>query len=390
MKKFRMMATAAFGIEAVVGKELRQLGMENVKVEDGRIFFEGTMKDLAIANMWSRTADRIYVVLSQFKAYSFEELFQGISKIPWEEYISVDDEFPVNAKSVKSKVYSKADIQRISKKSIVKRLNSVYGVDWFKETGDKYSIWVNFLRDEVTVCIDSSGIGLHKRGYREIGNEAPLKETLAAALVSVSNWHDKIPLMDPMCGTGTILIEAAMKALNIAPGIQRTFACENWSWIDQEVFKEVRAEARLAIDFDKELTIIGSDLNRRTIEIARKNAEKAMVEEYIRFEVRDALSLKTPIEYGYMISNPPYGERIGEEESIFRLYQQWFKVIDNDFSTWSYYILTSHERLEEAFRKKATKNRKLYNGKLKCYFYQYYGPKPPRNKDKDHAKEKEQ
>lgn len=379
MSKYRLMATAAFGIEGILGKEIKNLGFENVSVENGYVMFDADEYGICKANLWLRCAERVFVVLGQFKSTSFENLFDQVHALPWEDYIPADGEFPVNAKSIKSKLFSLSDIQRISKKAVVKKLGKKYGKEWFPETGAKFPIMVQFLKDECIVSIDSSGVGLHKRGYREQGNEAPLKETLACALLYISNWRPFIPLIDPMCGTGTIAIEAALMARNIAPGLNRKFISEDWPIIGQEPWKTVKKEAFSVIDLDKEISIEGYDIDWRSIKTAKENAEKAGVEEDIHFQVRDAKDLSSKKQYGYLVSNPPYGERLSTKDEVYKLYQMMGKAY-GELDTWSKYLLTSFEGFESAFGKKATKNRKLYNGKIKCYFYQYYGPKPPRRK----------
>lgn len=379
MRKFELIATAAFGIEGIVADEVKELGFENVKTENGRVTYEADEEGLCKSNLWLRSADRVFLKIAQFRATSFEELFENTKKIPWSRYIPEDGEFPVNAKSVKSKLFSLSDIQSICKKAVVNKLSQSYDVQWFSEDGDKYSILVSILKDEVTIMLDTSGVGLHKRGYRENGADAPIRETLAAALLRISRWKKNIPLIDPLCGTGTIAIEAAMIARNIAPGLDRKFDCENWKFITPGLWKRVRMEAYQAIDYDTEIQIEAYDLNPRAIRIARENAEKAGVDDCIHFQARDVKDLSSSRKYGYVVTNPPYGERLMEEEDLQKLYEvmgERFNMLD----TWSKYIITSYENFERYFGSKATKNRKLYNGKLKCYFYQYWGPKPPRKK----------
>lgn len=377
MATYRLIATAAFGIEGIVGKEVKSLGFENVSVENGRVLFDADEYGLIKANLWLRTADRVFMMLKEFKATSFEELFQGVKSIPWENYIPEDGEFPVNAKSINSKLFSLSDCQAITKKSIVNRLRDHYGIEWFDETGAKFPILVAILKDVVTISIDTSGVGLHKRGYRENANAAPLKETLASALLKSANWHSKIALMDPMCGTGTIGIEAAMMARNIAPGLSRKFISEDWAFIPKEMWKEERVKAYSAIDYDVEVRIECYDIDAKSIAIAKENAEKAGVEEDIIFGVRDAKDIKSDHKYGFIVSNPPYGERLGEKEEVEAMYSMMGESFGR-LKTWSKFILTSHEEFEKNYGKKASKNRKLYNGKIKCYLYQYMGQKPPK------------
>jgi len=375
--KFTLVATAAFGIESIVANELKDLGFENIRTEHGRVLFDGDEAGVVKANMWLRCADRVYILLHQFKALTFEELFQGVGRVPWEKYIPEGAAFPVDGKSVKSKLFSISDIQAISKKSIVKRLSREYQKDWLVEDGAKHQIMIALLKDQVSVMMDTSGAGLHKRGYRAQGNEAPIKETLAAALVLISKWKKNIPLIDPLCGTGTILIEAAMIGRNIAPGLSRKFAFQDWEFIDSDLYKNEKMTAYEAIDYDTNLKLMGSDVNQRSINIAMNNAEEAGVDDCIDFEVKDMKDLDTDITYGYIISNPPYGERLSDKTEVEDLYRDMGKSFGK-FETWSNYIITSHEYFEKCYGKKATKNRKLYNGKIKCYFYQYFGPRPPK------------
>lgn len=376
--KFRGIATAVFGMEAIVGQELKDLGFENVVVENGRVLFDADEMGIARANLWLRTAERVFILVGQFKATSFEQLFESVYALPWEQYIPKEAEFPVNAKSVKSKLFSLSDIQSISKRAIVKRMTNAYKIEWFKETAEKYSIHVGILKDEVTVSIDTSGAGLHKRGYREKGNEAPLKETLAAGLLLVSKWQPKIHLIDPFCGSGTIVIEAALIAKNIAPGLKRSFDFEKWSWFDQTVVQEVRRLAQESIKNDLNIQIEGYDIDKRSVFIARKNAELAGVEDIVHFQVRDVKDFSTKNQYGYLICNPPYGERLNELEEVKKLYTLMGKIFE-PYKTWSKYIITSYEDFEKVYGSKSTKNRKLYNGRIKTYFYLFFGEKPPKS-----------
>ncbi len=377
MDKYKVIATATFGIEAIVAREVKELGIEEVQVENARVLYETDLDGIAKSNLWLRCADRVFLQIGEFKATSFEELFNKTYALPWENFIPVDGEFPVNGKSVKSQLFSVSDCQAIVKKAIVKKLGATYSVDWFQEDGPKFPVMVSILKDVVTLSIDTSGVGLHKRGYRAKGNEAPLKETLAAAMLKIARWQSKIPLIDPMCGSGTILIEAAMMGRNIAPGLSRKFISENWSEEFKAAFKRARKEAYDAIDYELDLNLKGYDINRRTIGIAKENAELAGVDDTITFDVKDAKQLRSDDKYGYIISNPPYGERLSDKKAVEQLYKMMGRSYGT-LDTWSAYILTAHEEFEKNYGKKATKNRKLYNGRLKCYFYQYFGPKPPR------------
>lgn len=375
--KLRLIATAVFGMEAIVAQEIKDLGFENVVIENGRVLFDSDEVGLARANMWLRTAERVFICVGQFKANKFETLFDEINKLPWEAYIAKDATFPVDAKSVKSTLFSLSDIQSLTKKAIVKRLTKLYRVEWFEETGETYRILVSILKDEVTVSIDSSGSGLHRRGYRAKGNEAPLKETLAAGLLLVSKWKAERPLIDPFCGSGTIVIEAAMIAKNIAPGLNREFDSEKWRWIDPEIWEKVRNEAKESVIDAVDVKIEGYDMDPRAISIARENAEIAGVADIVHFQVRDVKDFSTSRQYGTILCNPPYGERLNEVKEVEQLYKVMGKVF-KPYTTWSKYIITSHDGFENAYGEKSTKNRKLYNGRIKTHFYMYFGERPPR------------
>jgi putative N6-adenine-specific DNA methylase len=370
--KLRLIATSVFGMESVVAQEIKDLGFENVAVENGRVLFDSDEAGLVKANLWIRTAERIFVQIGQFKARTFEELFQGVQNLPWEVYIPKDAAFPVDAKSVKSTLFSLSDIQSISKKAIVRRLTKLYKTEWFEESKETYRIQVAILKDVVTVSLDSSGTGLHKRGYRERGNEAPLKETLAAGLVSLCKWTPDRPFVDPFCGSGTIVIEAALKAKNIAPGLNRKFDAENWRWIEPALWKEAKKEAYAAINQTLDIQLEGYDIDPKSIEIARENAELAGVDDIIHFQVRDVRDFSTKKQFGTILCNPPYGERLNEVREVEKLYMTMGRVF-KAYPTWSKYIITSHETFETVYGEKATKNRKLYNGRIKTYFYMYFG-----------------
>lgn len=379
MDKITLIASATMGLESIVADELRALGYENIKTLNGKVEFEGTIKDIVKANIWLRCADRIYIKMGEFKATSFEELFQGTTKIAWEKLIPVDGEFPVTwISSVKSQLFSKSDSQAIIKKSIVERLKTVYNVDYFKETGPLYRIKVQILNDIVTLQVDTSGEALHKRGYRAKNNDAPIKETLAAALIYLTKWKGEgYPFIDPTCGTGTLPIEAALIAKNIAPGVNRRFSAEKWPLIPENMWLETRDEAYTFEKEDEGIEIFGSDIDGQVIELARDNAEKAGVDHLIKFEQKHLVEIynytKSP--YGVIISNPPYGDRLEDQEKAKKLYRLLGDVC-RKFKDWSYYAITSNENFQKEFDMKATKNRKLYNGGIKCYYYQYFGKKP--------------
>lgn len=379
-KTFKLVATAASGLESLVGKELRVLDIP-CQVENGKALFEGTLKTIATANLWLRTADRVKIIVGEFDAYSFDELFEKVKALPWEDYLPLDAEFPVSGKSIKSKLYSVPDCQAITKKAIVDRLRAVYhrpaGVP-LTESGALYKLEVALLKDRVTITLDTTGPSLFKRGYRLEKGGAPLKENMAAALVMLTNWRKDRPFYDPVCGSGTICIEAALIGHNIAPGFNRSFACEAWEWFDPAVFENVRAHADAQADYEVELDITGSDIDGRMIEIARANAQEIGLGDSITFKQLAVKDFTTEKEYGVMVANPPYGERLGEEASVRNLYQEMGTVF-RPLTTWSKYILTSDLAFEEFYGAKATKKRKLYNGALRTDLFQYWGTRPPRN-----------
>ncbi|MDH6365152.1 putative N6-adenine-specific DNA methylase [Enterococcus sp. PF1-24] len=376
---FSLIATAASGIEALVGKELRDLGIE-CQVENGRARFKGTMETIATTNLWLRTADRVKIVVGEFDVFSFDELFEKVKALPWEDFLPLDANFPVAGKSIKSKLYSVPDCQAITKKAIVERLRQVYHRPAsvpFPETGALFQLEVALLKDHAIITLDTTGPSLFKRGYRLEKGGAPLKENMAAALIMLTNWRKDRPFYDPVCGSGTLCIEAALIGHNIAPGFNREFACESWSWFAPEVFEEVRAKAEEAADYDIELDIAGSDINGRMIEIAQANAEEIGLGDSIQFKQQAVKDFKTTKEYGVIVANPPYGERLGEEETVRQLYKEMGTVF-RPLKTWSKYILTSDMGFEIAFGNKATKKRKLYNGALRTDLFQYWGERPPR------------
>lgn len=381
MNKITLIASATMGLESIVADEIKALGYQNVKTLNGKVEFDGTMEDVAKSNIWIRCADRIYIKMGEFKATTFEELFQGTKKIAWEKLIPSNGEFPVSwISSVKSKLFSKSDSQAIIKKAIVERLKDTYKVDYFKENGPLYRIKVQILNDIVTIQVDTSGEALHKRGYRVQNNEAPIKETLAAALIYLTKWKGEgYPLIDPTCGTGTLPIEAAMIAKNIAPGINRKFAAESWPLIDNSIWITARDEALSKENNGEGIEIFASDIDGDVIQIAKQNAKNAGVDSLIKFEQKHLVEIynytKSP--YGVIISNPPYGDRLEDQEKAEKLYRLLGDIC-RKFKDWSYYAITSNENFQREFEMKATKNRKLYNGGIKCYYYQYFGKKPRR------------
>ncbi len=375
MKKYRIIASSTMGLESIVRDECVELGFENVETFNGKVEFDGTFEDIVRANLHLRCADRVFIKMGEFKAYSFEDLFQNIKKINWSEFIEKDGEFPVSwVSAVKCKLYSKSDIQSITKKAMVENLKEVYKIDRFSEKGAKFAIKIQGNKDVFVVMIDTSGAGLHRRGYRNLINEAPLKETMAAALVKLTRWKGgERPFIDPMCGTGTIPIEAAMIARNIAPGVNRNFAAEDWKVIPGNLWVDLRDEAFSKEDYEKEVRIYGSDIDGEAVKVAIENAIKAGVEEDILFENKNFLELESPNDTGCLVSNPPYGERLLNDEKVERLYGLLGDVCAKRLPKWSYYIITSYKDFEKSFGKKSTKNRKLYNGGIECHYYQYYG-----------------
>ncbi|NBI07433.1 THUMP domain-containing class I SAM-dependent RNA methyltransferase [Senegalia massiliensis] len=378
MNNIKLIATATFGLEAIVKREVESLGFKDIEVENGKVIFSAKLEDIPKANLWLRTADRVLLLVGEFKALSFEELFENTKKLPWGDLISRDGEFTVTGKSIKSKLYSVPDCQSIVKKAIVEKMKEKYRTDWFSETGAKYTVQVALLKDIATLTIDTSGVGLHKRGYRKEAMEAPLKETLAAALVQLSFWsHDRV-LLDPFCGSGTIPIEAAMIGRNIAPGLNRKFASEDWDIIPDGAFKKERIEAFKSIKHDRDLKIYASDMDKKAIDIAKDNAFKAGVDDSIDFKVRKFSTINIKNKFGVVITNPPYGERLGDKKEVEELYKDMGKEFKN-LRTWSKYIITSDENFEKLYGKKASKKRKLYNGRIKVDYYQYFGPKPKKD-----------
>lgn len=377
MEKVTLIATATMGLEALVAREVRQLGYEDVKVDNGKVTFTADVQAIPRANLWLRTADRVKLVIGEFKALTFDELFEKTKALPWEEYIPVHAEFPVIGKSVKSKLFSVSDCQAIVKKAVVESLKKRYRRGWFDENGPLYRIEVALHKDIATLTIDTSGAGLHRRGYRALHNQAPLKETLAAAMVMLTTWTSSRPFADPFCGSGTIPIEAAMIGQNIAPGFNRDFVSEEWHWIGKERWNVAREEVEDLAKYDEKLDILGSDIDHRNVELAKNNALEAGLGDVIHFKQMQVKDFRHKGEYGILVGNPPYGERIGEREEVEQMYRdmgETFRLLD----TWSIYILTSNERFESLFGKKASKKRKLYNGNIKTDYYQFFGPRPLR------------
>lgn len=376
MSTLRLIATAAFGLEAVVARELKNLGYGDCEVENSRVMFEADPAAICRTNLWMRTADRIQLVMGEFEATTFDSLFEQTKALPWEDWIPAHGEFPVQGKSVKSQLFSVSDCQAIVKKAIVERLKQKYQVEWFQETGPRYSVQVALLKNRVTLTIDTSGAGLHKRGYREEAGEAPIKETLAAALVQLSHWQPERLLLDPLCGSGTILIEAALIGDNIAPGLTRRFASEDWPALGKDLWQQARAEASSAIQ-DNPMQLQGSDIDGRVIDLARSNADNAGVGDKIHFQRRSLAEIRSSQKYGCVICNPPYGERLEDAGKVNKLHREMGQIF-SPWDTWSIYVITSDPDFEKHFGRKADKKRKLYNGRIKCDYYQFIGPPPPR------------
>ncbi|HFH8871182.1 TPA: class I SAM-dependent RNA methyltransferase [Streptococcus agalactiae] len=374
-ESFKLIATAAAGLEAIVGREIRNLGID-CQVENGRVRFHGDIKTIIETNLWLRAADRIKIIVGEFPARTFEELFQGVYGLDWENYLPLGAKFPIaKAKCVKSKLHNEPSVQAISKKAVAKKLQKVFhrpeGVP-LQENGAEFKIEVSILKDKATVMIDTTGSSLFKRGYRAEKGGAPIKENMAAAIIQLSNWFPDKPLIDPTCGSGTFCIEAAMIGMNIAPGFNRDFAFEAWPWVDQSQVQKVRDEAESKANYDIDLDISGFDLDGRMVEIARKNAEGAGLGDVIKLKQMRLQDLKTDKINGVIISNPPYGERLLDDKAVDILYNEMGQTFA-PLKTWSKFILTSDEGFEKKYGSQADKKRKLYNGTLKVDLYQYYG-----------------
>lgn len=369
MNDFTFSVPCLFGLEGLVADELRRLGMNNVRAEDRRVLFDGGFDAIAKTNLCLRMGERVMLRLGTFEARSFEELFQGIKALPLEEFIPKDGQFPVKGHSLNSQLHSVPDCQAIIKKAASERLGSKYGISWLPETGDLYQIRFSIMKDKVEVFLDTSGAGLNKRGYRAVANEAPLHETMAAALVTLSRYRGRDFFWDPFCGSGTIVIEAALIALNRAPGLNRSFAAEKWACMDKALWQDARAEA-IDKEYRGEYHILGSDIDPDSLNIAISNAKKAGVSKYIRFEEADATKRDFPAEKGVIVCNPPYGERMMEQREAQRLYRalgKHLRYADN----WQKFIISSEPEFEYYFGKSADKKRKLYNGRLQCNVFQY-------------------
>ena len=371
---YELIATSSFGLEAIVKRELNDLGLEVTKTDNGHIYFNGDAIDIARANINLRCADRILINLKSFKAESFEELFDGIYELPWNDILDEDSNFIVEGRSHKSKLFSISDCQRITEKAIIKKLQMKHNISRFTKSSHRHRLEISLLNDIASITLDTSGDSLHKRGYRDKQGAAPLKETMAAALVKLSFYNKDRPFFDPFCGSGTIPIEALLIARNIAPGLDRDFDSMNFKFIDADLFKKARLEAMEKIDYKSKVYIDASDISHKSIAIAKHNLENLGLSDDISFFVKDFRDVDIKNNYGVMITNPPYGKRL-EEDNLRSLYSDFGKKIKN-LDTWSIYVLTSYEDIERDFSRKADKNRKLYNGSLKTYYYQFYGKKP--------------
>jgi putative N6-adenine-specific DNA methylase len=379
MRKLELIAPCHFGMEAVLKREIYDLGYDIVEVSDGKVTFEGDTEAIARANIFLRTAERILIKVASFKAETFDELFEGTKAVPWEEFIPVNGRFWVaKASGIKSKLFSPSDIQSIIKKAMVESLKQTYNVSWFTEDGEAYPLRVSIMKDIVTVGLDTTGESLHKRGYRKLVSKAPVAENLAAAMIMLTPWNKERVLVDPFCGCGTIPIEAALIACNIAPGMNRQFTSQSWGNImEADDYRDAFEEARDMVDMSVDTDIQGYDIDGDMIKAARDNAAIAGVKDKIHFQRRPVAELHHPKKYGFLITNPPYGERIGDKEEMAVLYEQLanaYKGLDS----WSAYIISGYDEVEKVMGRKADKNRKIYNGMMKTYYYQFMGPKPPR------------
>lgn len=379
MRRFELIAPCHFGMESVLKREIDDLGYDITEVSDGRVTFFGDEEALCRANVFLRSAERILIKIGSFHAETYEELFQGTKDLPWEDYIPADGKFWVaKAASIKSKLFSPSDIQSIMKKAIVERLKEIYKINWFEEDGASFPIRVFLMKDEVTVGLDSTGESLHKRGYRKLTAKAPIAENLAASLIMLTPWNKDRILVDPFCGSGTFPIEAALMAAGIAPGMNRSFTAQTWPHIvGRQIWKDTFGEAREGIDLTVRPDIQGFDIDDHMVSIARENAKLAGVDKLIHFQRRGVAELSHPKKYGFLITNPPYGERLqGRDEmpALYRIIGERYRALDS----WSMYLITAYDKAEEDIGRKADKNRKIYNGMMKTYFYQFLGPKPPK------------
>jgi putative N6-adenine-specific DNA methylase len=377
MSQIELIAIATFGLEAVVAREVESLGYSDIKVQNARVTFMGDESAICRCNLWLRSADRVLIKMGEFKALTYDELFEGTKALSWPDWLPEDAIFPVEGKSIKSKLFSVPDCQSIVKKAIVEKMKQRYHQEWFAENGPKYTIEIALLDDIATLTIDTSGPGLHKRGYRKLASQAPLKETLAAAMINLSFWNPERILLDPFCGSGTIPIEAALIGLNMAPGLNREFAAEKWSQIPAQTWEQARTEAKDSIRRDLKLKIMGTDIDQEVLSLARYHQKLAGLEGQIHFQQLPVAELHNSHKYGCIVCNPPYGERVSNPAEVENLYRE-MKNVFKELDTWSFYIITSYPGFENVFGRHADRRRKLYNGRIECQYYQFHGPRPPK------------
>lgn len=375
MEKYHLIATTEFGLEAVVKRECLKLNFKNIRSSNGKVEFDGDEHTIAMANVHLRSAERVLIKLAEFKATSFEDLYQGVRKVDISNILPEDAEFPVNGRSLKSILHSVPDCQSIVKKALVDNMSDLYGKKWFKEDGDRFIFEISLFKNLASLTLDTTGEGLHKRGYRKIASKAPIRETIANAMLDLSFWNPDRPLFDPFCGSATILIEAAMRVRNIAPGIKRNFDSMNWDFVGKDIYNEVKKKALAHINFDKNLDILGFEIDRKTVEIARENIAFMGLEDDIKVVCRDMRKVGLRDNFGVVITNPPYGKRIMENENLSKLYEDFGKIMMK-YPTWSTYVITSDMDFESHFGKRADRKRKLYNGRIETNLYQFYGLDP--------------
>ncbi len=371
MSSIELIASSPMGLEALVGRELKDLGYEP-RVENGRVSFTGDESAICRSNLWLRTADRVQIKMGEFPAATFEELFQGVRGLAWEEWIPAEGNFIIEGKSHGSQLTSVPAVQSVVEKAVVEKLRSKYKLEWFPKTGAKYVVTVSILKDVATLTLDTTGPSLHKRGYRNLTAEAPIKETLAAAMIMLSRWHPERPFMDPFCGSGTIPIEAALMAHNIAPGLHREFTAERWARVPSNLWQEARDEAHDKVDYDVPVEIMGSDNNPEVLELARHHLRQVGLSKSVTLQQVSVRDVTSASKYGYVITNPPYGERLGERETVEWLYREIGKLGKRLFG-WSIFVITAHKEFEKLYGRPSDKRRKLYNGRIECQLYQYHG-----------------
>lgn len=373
MSTYDLIATAPMGLEAVVARELNDLHFLDVAAENGRVFFRGDEAAICRANLWLRTADRVLLRMGEFPATTFDQLFESTRALPWEEWIPADGNFHINGRSHKSQLSSVPACQRIVEKAVVERLKGTHRLEWFPKTGAKYSIEVALLKDVATLTLDTTGPGLHKRGYRKLAGEAPIKETLAAAMILLSRWHPERPFSDPMCGSGTLPIEAALIGRNIAPGLKRRFDAERWERVGAPLWAEARSQARDLAEPRRPMQIAGSDISTEAIDLAKHHVQAAGMADVVRLERKPLSAVQKESRYGYLITNPPYGERLGEEQAVQKLHRELGQLALR-LEDWSVYVITADKEFERYYGRRAEKKRKLFNGGIECDLYQYHGP----------------